>query len=235
MRARGCPSRTRRARCGTTRSACRGRRTACRPRSGNLSMGIVGTHSLMAHPSGRSRKRTTSSSLEVKLCSTRMKEALISIGELAVRSGVATSALRFYESEGLDPLGPDGRRPPRLSQERPAPGRLHPHRTAHGSHAGGDRGRARDPACRPRSHEAGVGTPVASWRAQLDDRIAALEGLRDDLTGCIGCGCLSLKSCTLYNPDDVASSRGTGPRYLLGDDPDEVQRAGPPALRPGGP
>jgi MerR family redox-sensitive transcriptional activator SoxR len=55
------------------------------------------------------------------------------------------------------------------------------------------------------------------WRTRLDDRIAALERLRDDLDGCIGCGCLSLRSCALFNPGDVASTRGTGPRYLFGD------------------
>ena len=60
------------------------------------------------------------------------------------------------------------------------------------------------------------------WRRSLDERIAALESLRDDLTGCIGCGCLSLQRCRLYNPDDAASDLGTGPRYLLGDDPEEV-------------
>jgi MerR family redox-sensitive transcriptional activator SoxR len=53
----------------------------------------------------------------------------------------------------------------------------------------------------------------------LDERIALLEAMRDKLDGCIGCGCLSLDTCAMYNPDDVASDRGTGPRYLLGDQP----------------
>ncbi len=61
-----------------------------------------------------------------------------------------------------------------------------------------------------------------SWRRQLDERIARLEALRDALTGCIGCGCLSLWRCTLYNPNDLASTRGPSARYLLGDDPLEV-------------
>jgi MerR family transcriptional regulator, redox-sensitive transcriptional activator SoxR len=60
------------------------------------------------------------------------------------------------------------------------------------------------------------------WRRGLDDRIQELERLRDDLTSCIGCGCLSLQTCRLFNPGDVASTRGSGARYLLGDDPDEV-------------
>src|SRR5262249_58505768 len=62
----------------------------------------------------------------------------------------------------------------------------------------------------------------ARWRGRLNDRIAFLERLRDDLTGCIGCGCLSLQRCRLYNPDDAASDLGTGPRYLLGDDPEDA-------------
>ena len=61
-----------------------------------------------------------------------------------------------------------------------------------------------------------------SWRRDLDERIATLERLRDDLTGCIGCGCLSLRRCSLYNPNDVAATRGVSARYLLGDDPQEV-------------
>ena len=54
---------------------------------------------------------------------------------------------------------------------------------------------------------------------ELDRRIDALVRLRDRLDGCIGCGCLSLRSCALYNPDDSAAANGDGPRYLLGDDP----------------
>lgn len=58
-----------------------------------------------------------------------------------------------------------------------------------------------------------------SWRPRLDRQIAVLERLRDELSSCIGCGCLSLKRCALYNPDDVAAGLGPGPRYLLGDEP----------------
>ncbi len=53
------------------------------------------------------------------------------------------------------------------------------------------------------------------WRERLDQRIALLEALRSGLTSCIGCGCLSLRTCALSNPDDVASALGAGPRYLL--------------------
>jgi MerR family redox-sensitive transcriptional activator SoxR len=57
-----------------------------------------------------------------------------------------------------------------------------------------------------------------SWRPQLDDQIAVLQRLRDDLTSCIGCGCLSLRACALYNREDAAATLGAGPRYLLSDD-----------------
>ena len=57
----------------------------------------------------------------------------------------------------------------------------------------------------------------SSWRPLLDARIAALTRLRDQLDACIGCGCLSLKKCALYNPQDGAGTLGSGPRYLLGD------------------
>jgi len=56
-----------------------------------------------------------------------------------------------------------------------------------------------------------------SFGKEIDARIASLQLMRDKLTGCIGCGCLSLKSCALYNADDRAARLGSGPRYLLGD------------------
>lgn len=57
----------------------------------------------------------------------------------------------------------------------------------------------------------------AAWRPRLDARIRMLEGLRDQLDSCIGCGCLRLSRCRLSNPLDRASALGSGPRYLLGD------------------
>ena len=56
-----------------------------------------------------------------------------------------------------------------------------------------------------------------AWKSQLDERIRLLESVRDELSSCIGCGCLSLQACRLYNPDDRARVLGQGPRYLLGD------------------
>jgi MerR family redox-sensitive transcriptional activator SoxR len=58
----------------------------------------------------------------------------------------------------------------------------------------------------------------ASWRPLLEEKIATLVRLRDNLDSCIGCGCLSLKACALYNPNDGASTLGDGPRYLLSDE-----------------
>jgi MerR family redox-sensitive transcriptional activator SoxR len=149
-------------------------------------------------------------------------EERLAIGALATRSGVATSALRFYEDEGL------------IRSERTSGGhRLYAKsvlrrvafiRIAQRMGLSLDEiGEAlailpADRAPTKREWE----RLSRSWRVRLNERIATLESLRDDLTGCIGCGCLSLKSCRLYNPEDAAASRGTGARYLLGDDPDEV-------------
>ena len=60
---------------------------------------------------------------------------------------------------------------------------------------------------------------ASSWQPIIDERIAMLEAMKAQLDGCIGCGCLSLDTCALYNPGDVAASFGSGPRYLLGDPP----------------
>jgi MerR family transcriptional regulator, redox-sensitive transcriptional activator SoxR len=59
------------------------------------------------------------------------------------------------------------------------------------------------------------------WRAELDVRIVRLQQVREKLTRCIGCGCLSLRSCSLYNAGDRVAALGAGPRFLLGDSPDD--------------
>lgn len=61
-----------------------------------------------------------------------------------------------------------------------------------------------------------------TWGRQLDQRIADLQNLRGRLNGCIGCGCLSMQNCTLYNAGDEAADLGSGPRYLLGDIPEDL-------------
>jgi MerR family redox-sensitive transcriptional activator SoxR len=141
------------------------------------------------------------------------------VGEVAERAGIATSALRFYESNGL------------IRSDRTEAG----HRRYHADvlrRVGFIRVAQRVGLSLAEIRAALDGLPEArtptrrdwerlasQWRPMLDERIALLEAMRDKLDGCIGCGCLSLDTCAMYNPDDVASDRGTGPRYLLGDQP----------------
>jgi MerR family redox-sensitive transcriptional activator SoxR len=142
---------------------------------------------------------------------------LMPIGEVAKRSGVAASALRFYEERGLITSvrsGSGHRRFPRavlrriafivfaqrigLSLEEIAAelARLPPDRTPTG----------KDWA-----------ELSSGWTKRVEERIAELERLKDGLTGCIGCGCLSLERCQLANPGDRAARAGPGPRYWLED------------------
>jgi MerR family transcriptional regulator, redox-sensitive transcriptional activator SoxR len=141
----------------------------------------------------------------------------ISITEVTQRSGVAASALRFYESEGL------------IQSARSASGRRQFKRDT-----------LRRVAFILAAQRIGLSlneikaalaslperrTPTVqdwaklsrAWRPMLEEKITALTALRDQLNQCIGCGCLSLKACALYNPGDVAASRGNGARYLLGE------------------
>jgi len=148
----------------------------------------------------------------------------VSIGALAKRTGLAVSAIRYYEAQGL----------------------IHPWRNA-----GGQRRFQRADIRRlsfvmisqqfgfslPEIRTVLDGLPGArtptpedwaristEFRAALNARIETLEKLRDNLDGCIGCGCLSLPKCALYNPADSAREKGVGPRYLMGDRAD-VSRA----------
>ena len=151
---------------------------------------------------------------------------LITIGELARRSGVAASALRFYEDKGL------------IASVRAA-----------GEKYEGKRRYRRDVLRRvafirvaqtvglslEEVASALAALPDArtpgkqdwerlsrSWQPLLQQRIDALTALRDQLTSCIGCGCLSLQKCRLYNPQDGAAALGNGPRYLLGNNASEL-------------
>lgn len=141
----------------------------------------------------------------------------LTIGEVATRSGVATSALRFYETKGLiasERTDGNQRRYPRATLRRVALIRA-------GQEVGLTLAELAE-ALATLPHDK---TPTKgdwerlsnSWRSRLDTQIAELLALRDELTDCIGCGCLSLKSCAIFNPGDAASDLGTGPRYLLGD------------------
>ncbi|MDQ1516402.1 MAG: MerR family transcriptional regulator, redox-sensitive transcriptional activator SoxR [Actinomycetota bacterium] len=148
-----------------------------------------------------------------------MLDTELAIGEVSERSGLAVSAIRFYEDRGL------------ITSDRTA---------------GGQRRFRRDVLRRLAFIQAAqrvgltlddigaamAGLPAdsgptgpqwkelsAAWRPMLDERIALLEALRDQLDHCIGCGCLSLERCRLNNPGDRAAGLGAGPRYLLGDHP----------------
>ncbi len=147
---------------------------------------------------------------------------LIPIGELAVRSGVATSAIRFYESEGLvrsQRSSGNHRLYPRHALRRIAFIRV-AQRVGLTLEEIADALSLLPPDRAPTKAE--WARLSRSWRHGLDERIDDLQQLRDDLTSCIGCGCLSLGSCKLSNPQDAAAARGAGPRYLLGDDPNEI-------------
>lgn len=146
---------------------------------------------------------------------------LLTIGEVAARSGVATSALRFYEDERLI----SARREPN-GHRRYLPDTLR--RVAFirvAQRLGLTLGEIREaldslPHDRaPNRHE--WSHLSRSWRPRLDRQIELLTRLRDDLDSCIGCGCLSLDACALYNPGDTAAAAGTGPRYLLDGPPRE--------------
>jgi MerR family transcriptional regulator, redox-sensitive transcriptional activator SoxR len=143
----------------------------------------------------------------------------LSIGEVAERSGVAPSALRFYERRGLiASTRTDGnqRRYDRAVLRRIA-------LLQAGRAAGISLVEIRDAlAGLPTSR-----TPSRAdwerlsnrWRDDLDARIETLQALRERLTTCIGCGCLSIDKCELLNPDDEAAARGAGAHYLRGDGP----------------
>jgi len=140
----------------------------------------------------------------------------LGIGAVAERTGVAPSALRYYESEGL------------ITSTRTAGNQRRYHRDVlrrvsfikvaqqvglsldeiHGALAS-------LPESRTPTQEDWARISRA-WRPRLDERIRLIERLRDRLDGCIGCGCLSLRACRLLNPDDTAGEHGSGPRYLIG-------------------
>jgi MerR family redox-sensitive transcriptional activator SoxR len=143
----------------------------------------------------------------------------LSIGALAARTGLAVSAIRYYEAQGL--IKPWRNAGGQRRFERADLRRLSfvmiaqqfgftlPQIKAELDQLPG--GRTPTKADWTRISE--------GFRAALDTRIATLTKLRDNLDGCIGCGCLSLEACHLYNPTDQAAQKGQGPRYLLGDKP----------------
>lgn len=144
----------------------------------------------------------------------RPAEELLTIGELAQRSGFATSAVRFYDKEGLVPAertSGNQRRYPRSALRRLAFIRAAQNigvPLAEIREALADLPETRTPT------KADWAKLSRHWRARLEAQIAGLEALRDKLDGCIGCGCLSMQRCALYNPGDIAAARGPGARLL---------------------
>ncbi|MYA59776.1 MAG: redox-sensitive transcriptional activator SoxR [Chloroflexi bacterium] len=144
----------------------------------------------------------------------------LTIGQTAARGGVRTSALRYYESLGLissERTAGDQRRYARETLRRIAVIRaaqllgltLREIRVALNELP---QGRTPDQNDWQRLSR--------NWRGSLDQRIADLQALRDRLSGCIGCGCLSLETCALFNPADRAAQAGAGAQYLFGEEPD---------------
>ena len=147
---------------------------------------------------------------------------LLTVGEVADRCGLATSAVRYYDDRGL------------ITSTRTAGGQRRfardtIRRIAFISAAQAV-GRSLDeitdalsslPEQRTPTH-ADWNEVATSWKPRLDEQIDRLVALRDQLDACIGCGCLSLERCAMYNPTDVAARLGPGPRYLMGDSSSDV-------------
>jgi len=143
----------------------------------------------------------------------------VTIGEFARRAGVAESALRYYEQLGL------------ISSQRTAGGQrrysrvmlrrvafIRAAQTVGLSLAEVRTALAKLPDERT-PNKADWTKVSATWIRRVDERIAELQQLRATLNSCVGCGCLSLRTCRLYNPEDTAATRGAGARWLLGDTP----------------
>lgn len=149
----------------------------------------------------------------------RLRPTGLSIGDIAKRTGLAVSAIRYYEDQRL--VFPD-----RTDSGQRRYSRADIRRLSFVMISQGLGFTIAD----IRTALAGLPenrTPTKSdwqaisgyFRTELDARIAQMTALRERLDGCIGCGCLSLSNCKLYNPDDRARGQGVGPRYLLGDTP----------------
>ena len=139
----------------------------------------------------------------------------ISIGDLAARAGVSVSAVRFYEDKGLvTPVrSAGGRRLFRRCDLRRISFVLIAQQLGFSLAEIKTRLAALPDERTPTQKD--WAKIARTFRSDLDERIARLTRLRDNLDGCIGCGCLSLRKCALYNPADRASARGAGPRHII--------------------
>ncbi|MGE4428475.1 MAG: redox-sensitive transcriptional activator SoxR [Solirubrobacteraceae bacterium] len=142
---------------------------------------------------------------------------LLTIGEVSRRSGVATSALRYYEDRGLvesQRAGSGHRRYPRTVLRRIAFIVFAQRVGLTLDEIAVELDRLPTDRAPNRRDWAKLS---ATWTDRIDERIAELQRLRGSLTNCIGCGCLSLSRCALSNPGDHAERFGPGPRYWIGD------------------
>lgn len=149
---------------------------------------------------------------------------LLTVGQVAERSGLETSAVRYYEAQGLiaSTRSEGGqRRYPRETLRRIAVVRAAQRVGLTLAEIRASLASLPDNRTPTPKDWARLST---EWRARLDANIALLEGLRDDLDSCIGCGCLSFDACALYNPADGARRLGPGPRFLLGNTAAEVEK-----------
>jgi MerR family redox-sensitive transcriptional activator SoxR len=140
---------------------------------------------------------------------------LLTIGDLARRTGLAVSAIRFYEEKGLvQPFRTSGgqRRFLRSDIRRLSFALIAQRMGLTLPQIAAELGKL------PEGRTPGAADwrrISAGFRTAIDARIAALERMRDTLDGCIGCGCLSLQRCALYNPGDRAGLQGPGPRFAI--------------------
>jgi MerR family transcriptional regulator, redox-sensitive transcriptional activator SoxR len=141
----------------------------------------------------------------------------LSIGEVATRSGLAASALRYYERQGLISASRTSGGTRRFDRE--VLRRVAFIRVAQRVGLSLDEiGEALATLPDGRTPTVADWNRLSkSWKSRIAAQMELLERLNADLSSCIGCGCLSLKACRLYNPNDAAAALGDGPRYLLGD------------------
>ena len=144
------------------------------------------------------------------------------IGKLAERTGLSVSAIRFYESKGLVTAARNagGQRRFSKSDIRKLSFVMIAQKLGFSID---EIGKQLGSLPKKRAPTQRDWTRISrQFRQELDLRIEGLTNLRDRLDGCIGCGCLSLKNCSIYNAEDRVASKGTGPRFLLGDKPEPI-------------
>ncbi len=155
-----------------------------------------------------------------------MPSTLLSIGELARRTGLSVSAIRFYEARGLVKAvrtSGNQRRFLRADIRRRSFAQIAQQLGLTLGEIGAELATLPQGRAPTRQDWQGISRRI---RGALQQRITMLERTRDLLEGCIGCGCLSLDRCRLFNPDDRAAKAGAGPRFLLGDRPKDFEEKG---------